>query len=90
MTKKDFVAKLAERTGETKVAAGDNLSNVLELISDVLATGEDIKFVGFGNFKTKYSNPRVGHNPKTGDKIDIPGKTVARFKAGKALKGMVK
>ena len=89
MTKKDFVAQLAERTGSTKKAAGENLDSVLELIVDTLSAGEDVRFVGFGNFVTKYSEGRVGHNPKTGDKIDIPGKTVSRFKAGKVLKEAV-
>ncbi|HKZ56697.1 MAG TPA: HU family DNA-binding protein [Thermodesulfovibrionales bacterium] len=41
---------------------------------------------GFGNFRLKNRKPRIARNPKTGVKIDVPGKRVLHFKAGKVLK----
>jgi len=41
--------------------------------------------VGFGSFSTSRREARKGRNPQNGKEIDIPAKTVAKFKAGKTL-----
>ena len=91
MTKAEFVEQIAadERIGSKK-AAGDAVDAVLEGISSALAKGEAINFTGFGKFHVAERGARQGVNPRTGDRITIPGGKVPKFSAGAALKSTVK
>jgi DNA-binding protein HU-beta len=91
VTKADFLDKLAgdERIGSKK-AASEAVEAVLDTISDVLASGDDVSFTGFGKFHVAERGPRQGVNPRTGERITIPGGRVPRFSAGSALKSRVK
>ena len=91
MTKAEFLDRLAsdERVGGKK-AAGDALDAVLEAVTSVLKEGGEINFTGFGKFHVAERGPRQGVNPRTGERITIPGGRVPRFSAGSALKSEVK
>ena len=91
MTKAEFVDNLArdERIGSKK-AAGDAVDAVLDSIGDVLSDGGEVNFTGFGKFHVAERGPRQGVNPRTGERITIPGGKVPRFSAGSALKSKVK
>ena len=91
MTKAEFVERLAadERLGSKKAAA-DAVEAVLEGISSAMAGGDDITFTGFGKFAVAERGPRQGVNPRTGERITIPGGRVPRFSAGAGLKSAVK
>ena len=91
MTKAEFIDKLAadERVGSKK-AASDALEAVLEGITGALAGGQDVNFTGFGKFHVAERGPRQGVNPRTGERITIPGGRVPRFSAGAGLKSRVK
>ncbi len=54
-----------------------------------LAGNERIEIRGFGSFSLHYRAPRVGRNPKTGDKVELEGKYVPHFKPGKELRDRV-
>lgn len=91
MTKAEFLDQLAsdDRLGSKK-AASDALDAVLEAISGALSKGEEVAFTGFGKFHVAERGPRQGVNPRTGERITIPGGKVPRFSAGSALKSQVK
>lgn len=91
MTKAQFVERLANdpRVGSKKGAA-DALEAVLDAVTDALCDGEDVSFTGFGKFSVAERSPRQGVNPRTGERIFIPGGKVPRFSAGSGLKGKVK
>ena len=55
-----------------------------------LAGGGEVSFTGFGKFHVAERGPRQGVNPRTGERITIPGGKVPRFSAGSALKAKVK
>ncbi|MGM0507984.1 MAG: HU family DNA-binding protein [Fusobacteriota bacterium] len=86
MTKKDFVAKIAEKKGLKKTEAKDLVETFLDTIEETLVAGEDIQFIGWGSFKVKTRKARKGRNPQTGESIEIPAKKVVKFKPGKTLK----
>ena len=65
------------------------VKQLLEIMSDALATGERIEIRGFGSFSLHFRPPRQGRNPKTGDKVDVPPKKVPYFKPGKELKELI-
>jgi DNA-binding protein HU-beta len=91
VTKAEFLDRLAgdERVGSKK-AAGEAVDAVLETITGVLRSGGEVNFTGFGKFHVAERGPRQGVNPRTGERITIPGGKVPRFSAGSALKSEVK
>jgi DNA-binding protein HU-beta len=91
VTKAEFLDQLAsdERLGSKK-AASDAVEAVLETIAGALSTGQEVAFTGFGKFHVAERGPRQGVNPRTGERITIPGGKVPRFSAGSALKSQVK
>ncbi len=91
MTKAEFVDRLArdDRVGSKK-QAGEAVEAVLDTITGAMARGEDVNFTGFGKFSVAERGPRQGVNPRTGERITIPGGRVPRFSAGAGLKSKVK
>jgi DNA-binding protein HU-beta len=91
VTKAEFLDQLAgdERLGSKK-AASDALDGVLDAITGALSKGEEVAFTGFGKFHVAERGPRQGVNPRTGERITIPGGRVPRFSAGAGLKSRVK
>lgn len=91
MTKAEFLEKLAgDDRIDSKKSAGDAVDAVLEAITSALRSGEEVSFTGFGKFHVAERGPRQGVNPRTGERITIPGGKVPRFSAGSALKTQVK
>src|SRR5260221_14771300 len=62
------------------------VKQILEIMSDALATGERIEIRGFGSFALHFRPPRQGRNPKTGAAGALSGKHVPHFKPGKDLR----
>jgi DNA-binding protein HU-beta len=91
LTKADFVELLArdERIGNKKAAA-EAVEAVLDTIASSLSRGDDVNFTGFGKFSVAERGPRQGVNPRTRERITIPGGRVPRFSAGAGLKSQVK
>ena len=90
MTKKDLIESVASEVDISKKKAGEALNVILDSIRESLADGEKVTLVNFGTFSTKKRKARQGMNPATGEKIQIPATTVAKFKPGKKLKEAVK
>jgi len=90
MNRQDLIAKVASDADITKKAANLALSSVLGGILAALEAGEKVSLVGFGTFSVKQRSARVGVNPQTKAKINIPARKVPYFKAGKKLKEAVK
>ena len=90
MTKSDLIARLAERFPQLVAKDADfAVKMILDAMSDALAKGDRIEIRGFGSFSLNYRPPRVGRNPKSGDKVSVPEKWVPHFKAGKELRERV-
>ncbi len=89
MNKSELIAKVADKTGLTKRAAGESVEAVLAAIEEALAKGEKVTLVGFGTFEVRQRAARKGVNPATGASINIPATKVPAFKAGKSLKEAV-
>ena len=90
MTKSELIARLAERFPQLVAKDADfAVKMILDAMSDALAKGDRIEIRGFGSFSLNYRPPRVGRNPKSGDKVSVPEKWVPHFKAGKELRERV-
>ncbi len=90
MTKQDLVEVLAQKVGISKAQASEILNVLLDEIGKNLSKGKEVVLTGFGKFLTSKRKARMGRNPQTGASIKIAATTVPRFKAGKALKDMVR
>ena len=89
MNKNDLIEVMARSTDISKNAAGCALDAFLNSVAKSLQKREDVVLVGFGSFTTSERAARMGRNPQTGEIMQIPAATVARFKAGKRLKNML-
>ena len=90
MTKSDLIARLAERFPQLVAKDADfAVKMILDAMSEALVKGDRIEIRGFGSFSLNYRPPRVGRNPKSGDKVSVPEKWVPHFKAGKELRERV-
>ena len=90
MTKSELIAQLAERFPQLVAKDADfAVKMILDAMSDALVRGDRIEIRGFGSFALNYRPPRVGRNPKSGEKVSVPAKWVPHFKAGKELRERV-
>ncbi|ACV36178.1 integration host factor subunit beta [Accumulibacter sp.] len=90
MTKSDLIAQLAERFPQLVAKDADlSVKMILEAMAEALSNGDRIEIRGFGSFALNYRPPRVGRNPKSGEKVNVPEKWVPHFKAGKELRERV-
>ena len=90
MTKSELIAQLAERFPQLVAKDADlAVKMILDAMSEALVRGERIEIRGFGSFALNYRPPRLGRNPKSGEKVDVPAKWVPHFKAGKELRERV-
>jgi len=90
MTKSELIALLAERFPQLVAKDADlAVKMILDALSEALVTGDRIEIRGFGSFSLNYRPPRVGRNPKSGEKVNVPEKWVPHFKAGKELRERV-
>ncbi|MBL8191461.1 MAG: HU family DNA-binding protein, partial [Acidobacteria bacterium] len=65
------------------------VDEVFKNIIQALNSGDKIELRGFGSFRVRKRDARRGRNPKTGEPVDIPAKTVPYFKPGKELKELI-
>jgi integration host factor subunit beta len=90
MTKSELIARLALRFPQLVAKDADYaVKMILDEMVDALTRGHRIEIRGFGSFALNYRPPRIGRNPKSGDKVQVPAKYVPHFKAGKELRERV-
>jgi integration host factor subunit beta len=89
MTKAELVDEVARTTELTRKHAEVIVNTVFDSIVDSLRTGEKIELRGFGSFRIRRRGSRLGRNPKTGDKVEVPPKRIPYFKPGKELKELL-
>ena len=86
MTKAELVDQIAMQTGLTKRQSEEVLELFLTSIVETVQTGGKVELRGFGSFRCRSREPRLGRNPRTAEAVAVPGKRVPVFKAGKQLR----
>lgn len=89
MNKADLVAAVAGKIDFSKRETERVLDAVVDTISEALGNGDKVQLAGFGTFEVKQRASRTCNNPRTGELMEIPAKTVPVFKAGSKLKNAV-
>ncbi len=89
MTKADLIDEVSRLTELTRKDSEVIVETIFESVVRSLRAGDKIEIRGFGSFRTRQRKPRVGRNPKTGDRVEVPAKKIPFFKPSKELKDMV-
>ena len=87
MIKSELIQKIADANPHLYQRDVENIVNaILDEITTALSRGDRVELRGFGAFSVKDRDPRVGRNPRTGDKVSVEGKMVPFFKTGKDMR----
>jgi DNA-binding protein HU-beta len=89
LKKNDLIAQVAGTSGLSKSDAGKALDAVLDTITSALASGDEVRIIGFGTFSVSNRAATTGRNPRTGEVIQIAASKQPKFKAGSPLKDAV-
>ena len=90
MTKSDLIEKISFSQGQLSYRDVElSVKTIIEKMADRLSSGERIEIRGFGSFCLHYRAPRIGRNPKTGEKVSLRARHVPHFKPGKELRERV-
>ncbi len=89
MTKADLIARVSQAVGMTRKDSEIIVETIFDSIVKALHASGKMEIRGFGSFRTRQRQPRIGRNPKTGARVEVPSKTVAYFKPSKELKEMI-
>lgn len=87
MNKSDLINALASRAKHISLKDMEVIVNeIFSSMTDSLRSGERIEIRGFGSFEVRERNPRIGRNPKSGEKVKVDKRKVPFFKVGKELR----
>lgn len=89
MNKADFINAVAEKANQKRKDVETTVNAFWDVVTETLANGDTLTFVGTASFGVKQRAARTGQNPKTGEKLTIPAATVPYFRAGNKLKNAV-
>ena len=89
MTKADLVEEVTRVTDLPRKESEAVVETIFESIIAALQSDDKIEIRGFGSFRIRQRKPRIGRNPKTGTKVEVPAKKVPYFKPSKELRDLV-
>jgi integration host factor subunit beta len=89
MTKADLVEKVTAAAELTRRDGEVIVETIFDAVIGALKSGDKIEIRGFGSFRTRQRNSRIGRNPKTGERVEVPAKKVPFFKPSKELRDLV-
>ena len=88
MNKADFIKAVAEKAGFTQKDVRAVFDVAQEVVCATIPT-EEIRIMDGLTLTSTVRAARTGHNPQTGEAMEIPEKRVPKAKFGKALKDAV-
>lgn len=89
MTKADLIDELSSVLGLSRKDAETTVEAIFDSVVRALRNGDKIEIRGLGSFRTREREPRVGRNPKTGARVEVPAKRIPYFRPSKELKDLL-
>ena len=86
VTKDDLVREVVDATGLTATDSKKIVDTLFNTIRATLASGEEVKLSGFGNFTLRDKRPRPGRNPNTGGPTKISARRVVTYRCSHLLR----
>jgi len=89
MTKADLIEEVSRVVEMTRKDSEVIVEAIFDSVVRSLRGGDKIEIRGFGSFRTRQRQARIGRNPKTGERVEVPAKRIPYFKPSKELKDLV-
>jgi integration host factor subunit beta len=89
MTKADLIEEVSRVVELTRKESEVIVETIFDSVVESLKTGDKVEIRGFGSFRTRERQGRVGRNPKSGERVEVPPKTIPFFKPSKELRDVV-
>ena len=87
MTKSELITLLSDKFSQLVHKDAElSVKTIINSLDNTLSKGGRVEIRGFGSFSLNHRPARLGRNPKTGEKVNVPDKFVPHFKPGKELK----
>ena len=87
MTKSELITQLSDKFSQLVHKDAElSVKTIIDSLDNTLSKGGRVEIRGFGSFSLNHRPARLGRNPKTGEKVNVPEKFVPHFKPGKELK----
>jgi integration host factor subunit alpha len=88
-TRADLTEVLHRDIGLSRSESADMVNSVLDLVSDALVEGQNVKLSSFGTFIVRSKRQRIGRNPKTGEEVPITPRRVLVFRPSQMMKNII-
>src|SRR5438045_1488706 len=88
-TRADLIEEVSRVVEMTRKESEVIVEAIFDSIVRSLRAADKIEIRGFGSFRTRQRQPRIGRNPKTGARVEVPAKKIPYFKPSKELKDVV-
>jgi integration host factor subunit alpha len=89
LTRADLSELVHREVGLSRTDSAAMVEQVLSLMCEAMAAGQNVKISGFGTFVLRDKGERVGRNPKTGIEVPIDARRVLTFRASTMLRDRV-
>ena len=86
MTKSELLQRLADKLGKTRKEVSEMVESLVNMAYTVTKKEGEFTLPGLGKLVKKNRPARMGRNPATGEQIQIPAKTVIKFRVAKQAK----
>ena len=90
VTKKEIVKTISDEIGLTQLKTKEIVQKTFDAIMDTLFEEGRIELRNFGVFEVKRRKARKARNPRTGERVDVPPKSVVTFKPGKEMEEKIR
>jgi nucleoid DNA-binding protein len=90
VTKKEIVKQISDETGLTQLKTKEIVQKTFDAIMATLFEEGRIELRNFGVFEVKRRKARKARNPRTGERVDVPPKSVVTFKPGKEMEEKIR
>jgi integration host factor subunit alpha len=89
LTKDKLISRLQTQLRLSKPESRQAVEQLLAIMKDTLAAGEDLLISGFGKFCVKQKNERRGRNPQSKESLLLPARKVLVFRASGVLRDRI-
>jgi integration host factor subunit alpha len=89
ITRADLCETVYQRVGLSRSESAELVEQVINIISEAVERGENVKLSSFGSFLVRSKGQRIGRNPKTGQEVPIEPRSVVVFKPSNILKANI-
>jgi len=89
MNRADLTEEVSLALGIAGKESDTVVISMLDGIVRSLRSGDKVEIRGFGTFGTRQRRSRIGRNPKTGARVEVPAKRVPYFKPSRELRELI-